>query len=828
VNVLATPLSRVIALLTVTFFAACGDSTTGPPPDPPRATTVTVSPATADLAALGATVQLTAEVLDQNGQAMAGAAVTWASSAAAMASVSASGLVTAVANGNATITATSGSASGSARVTVAQKVSAVAVAPDTATVVEGDTVRLAATATDANGNVVPGADIVWASGDTAVAVVDAFGLVTAVGAGQAEVSATTAGITGRAQLTVVPPAPTAIAVTPDMVELTALGQTTQFNAEVRDQIGRVMENQPVVWASDDTKVATVDSAGLVTAAANGTAAISATAGSSSDTAVVSVRQTVRSATVSPAADTVVLGDTLRLVAEAYDENGHAVQGATFTWSSSNVAVATVDPAGLVGGIAEGTATMTANAGDASGTSDITVVNPDRAALIALYEATDGQNWRGNTNWLTDKPLGEWYGVDTDADDRVVRLNLAGTRDDGFGLTGPIPPELGDLSNLGTLSLEYNSLTGAIPPELGNLSNLDTLALYSNSLTGTIPRELGNLSNLRRLSLSGNSLTGTIPRELGDLSNLRRLSLGGNSLTGAIPPELGDLSNLRFLGLNLNSLVGAIPAELGDLSNLERLSLIRNSLVGAIPAELGDLSNLKDLWLENNSLVGAIPAELGDLSNLETLYLGDNSLSGAIPAELGDLSNLEILWLDNNSLAGAIPAELGDLSNLKDLRLHANSLSGAIPLDFVNLSLTIFYWYGNPGLCSPATRSFQDWLRSIRIHSGGKACGDGDFKTLRGLRVLSDGRLRLFNIVFQCLGGPNIGRIIINGVRWEFHESWWQRNTGSAWQDVAGTRKTGELCGYDLTSAPSGRYRVVADITIGGVRDKYKSENEITK
>ena len=146
-----------------------------PPPYFPEPASVTVSPATAELTALGATVQLSAEVRDQNGQVMTGATVTWASSAAAVATVSASGLVTAVADGSATITATAGSASGSATVTVAQEVSAVAVVPDTATFVVGDTLRLAATATDGNGQVVTG-----------------------VGAGQAQVTATTAGVTGRA------------------------------------------------------------------------------------------------------------------------------------------------------------------------------------------------------------------------------------------------------------------------------------------------------------------------------------------------------------------------------------------------------------------------------------------------------------------------------------------------------------------------------------------------------------------------------------------------------------------------------------------------------
>ena len=377
---LVTAVANGSATITATSGSASGSATVTVAQE---VSAVAVVPDAASLGALGDTVRLSAEAFDANGGAVAGAEFSWESSNEAVATVSASGLVTAVANGTATITATSGSASGSAMVTVAQEVSAVAVVPDTATVLEGDTFRLAATATDANGRAVTGVEFAWASGDTAVALVDASGLVTGVGAGQTDVTATTAGIEGRAQLTVVARAPTAIAVTPNTALLTALGQTAQFLAEVRDQIGRVMENQSVVWASSDAMVATVDSTGLVTATGNGTTAISATVGSASDTAVVTVRQSVRSATVAPAADTVALGDTLRLVAEAFDENGHVVEGAAFTWSSSNVAVATVDPSGLVRGSAEGTATITATAGEASETSAITVVNPDRAALIAL-------------------------------------------------------------------------------------------------------------------------------------------------------------------------------------------------------------------------------------------------------------------------------------------------------------------------------------------------------------------------------------------------------------------------------------------------------------
>ena len=91
---------------------------------------------------------------------------------------------------------------------------------------------------------------------------------------------------------------------------------------------------------------------------------------------------------------------------------------------------------------------------------------DREALVALYNATDGENWYRSDNWLSDAPLGEWYGVATDDAGRVTVLWP--TAND---LSGEIPAELGSLSNLEWLFLADNKLSGEIPAELGSLSNL---------------------------------------------------------------------------------------------------------------------------------------------------------------------------------------------------------------------------------------------------------------------------------------------------------------------------------------------------------------------
>ena len=794
------------ALAGLSWATACGDGgTEPPPPEPPRPVAVTVSPATAQLTSLGATAQLSAQVLDQNGQAMAGATVTWASSSAVVATVSASGLVTAAGNGSATINATAGGVSGTATVTVAQEVSAVTVSPATDTLVRGDTLRLAAEATDANGNGVAGVQFAWTSSDTLVAVVDASGLVTAVREGEAETTATAAGFTGRAELTVVAPVPTTVAVTPDTVALTALGQTAQLIAEVRDQVGRVMTDARVSWSSADSTVATVSAAGRVRAVGIGVTAITAMAGEANGTALVTVEQSAGSVIVTPPADTIAPGDTLRLGAEVYDANGHRVDGAGFTWSSSNASVATVDTTGLVRGIAEGMATITAMAGSASGTSEITVANPDRAALVTLYNVTDGPNWVNNENWLTDAPLGDWYGVDTDAAGRVVRLDLSGSFDNEtqlpvvHGLAGPIPPELANLGSLRILDLGHNLLSGHIPPELGNLANLTRLWLSFNDFSGPIPPELGELASLEYLFLTSNSLSGSIPPQLGNASNLAILDLALNDLSGPIPPELGNLASLWRLALNNNDLTGPIPPELGSLASLTQLWLGENDLFGPIPPEIGDLVSLTSLDLRNNALSGPIPQSFLQLDRLRDFHIAgtgslcvpgtppfvawvqgmdrhDGGLNACNAADVAALKSLfeatrgadwtestgwrgegaveewhgitadslgrvTELDLTRNGLVGQLPPSLGDLVQMTALRIGTNALTGRLPIPLTELSLNEFHYAGTE-LCVPPGESFKAWLNTIPSHEGtGVECAP-----------LSD--REILEILYEATGGPN--------------------------------------------------------------------------
>ena len=499
-----------------------------------------------------------------------------------------------------------------------------------------------------------------------------------------------------------PPRATAVTVTPSTASLVALGDTVRLSARVQDQNGQATSGAAVTWTSSDASVAAVDGSGLVTAAGNGTATVTATSGAASGSGVVTVDQEVTAVAVTPSNGMIETGDTLRLAAEALDANEHPVAGAEFAWSSSDVSLASVDASGLVRGVAPGAATITAASGSAEGTAEITIgENPDRAALVALYNATDGPNWRENTNWLTDAPLGDWYGVEADAAGRVVELDLAGTfnwdpqtrtgTEERFGLRGPIPPELGKLAHLRTLDLSYNYLT-RIPPEIGHLSRLEHLRLDRNHLYGAIPEALRELGGLRSLDLSYNQMTGEIPPWLGNLVNLQTLDLGNSQLSGAIPAELGNLSNLQILSLT--------------------------GLSGPIPPELERLRTLREL-------------------NLSGRGLNNETLTGPIPAELGNLVNLTLLNLTANALTGPVPPELGNLSALRGLYLYRTHLSGPLPSSLLQVPLRALWYNEANDLCVPGTQAFLEWIEGMD-DARGPFCNDSDRSGLEDLFELAGG------------------------------------------------------------------------------------------
>ncbi|GAY69164.1 hypothetical protein CUMW_269900 [Citrus unshiu] len=258
-----------------------------------------------------------------------------------------------------------------------------------------------------------------------------------------------------------------------------------------------------------------------------------------------------------------------------------------------------------------------------------------------------------------------------------------------------------ISNL-SRSLEefymYNcNISGSIPEEISNLTNLVEIDLGGNKLNGSIPITLGKLRKLQRLNLEDNILEGSIPDDICRLAELYRLELGSNKLYGSIPACFGNLASLRILSLGSNKLT-SIPLTFWNLKDILQLNFSSNFLTGPLLLEIGNLKVLIGIDFSMNNFSGVIPREIGGLKNLEYLFLGYNRLRGSIPDSFGDLISLKFLNLSNNNLSGAIPTSLEKLSYLEDLNLSFNKLEGEIPRggSFGNFSAESFE--GNELLC----------------------------------------------------------------------------------------------------------------------------------
>ena len=169
---------------------------------------------------------------------------------------------------------------------------------------------------------------------------------------------------------------------------------------------------------------------------------------------------------------------------------------------------------------------------------------DCETLLAIRDDLTGKE--GFLNWNPARSMDAWQGISIGGSPlRVEKVELSGTTDIFYGV---LPPGIGDLDGLKKLHIEQ-PLTGPIPPSLGNLTNLEYLSVVNTlgnelALSGEIPPELGNLTNLTTLVFSGD-FTGNIPEELGNLERLKSLVILRSNLTGCIPSAITSKPNLHI-------------------------------------------------------------------------------------------------------------------------------------------------------------------------------------------------------------------------------------------------------------------------------------------
>lgn len=252
-------------------------------------------------------------------------------------------------------------------------VSGVTVNPGSANVIVGDSVALAATVKGPDGQVIPGQHIFWNTENPSIATVSDNGVVTGVSQGQVKIAASAGGMSGISNITVLPAPVASVSVAPPLDTIVRPG-TVQLTATMFDAQHNALSGRTVTWASNLPNVATVDTSGLVTGVAAGSATITATSeGQSGTSTIVVIPPPVTSITVAPPLNTLIIGDTVTLTAMAKDAAGATVPDAPLTWTSSNPSAATVSSTGLVTAVGGGTATITAKSGNASGTASVVVL-----------------------------------------------------------------------------------------------------------------------------------------------------------------------------------------------------------------------------------------------------------------------------------------------------------------------------------------------------------------------------------------------------------------------------------------------------------------------
>ena len=312
---------------------------------------------------------------------------------------------------------------------------------------------------------------------------------------------------------------------------------------------------------------------------------------------------------------------------------------------------------------------------------------EREILIKFYYATNGDQWENNTNWCSDKPVGEWYGVETHYDGLVYKMRFVyndPANFNGNNLSGHLIPELGDLSELSFLEIQFSQLSGNIPEELGKLKHLYHLNLSYNQLSGEIPTSISQMTGLEYLVLYKNQLSGEIPNSIWQMPSLKRIELQYNQLSGELPQNINDLKTLDYLDLSYNQFTGEIPETICLLSDLFRLELSNNQLTGTLPENIGNLKKLEILKLANNQLSGTIPASIKQCSELTYIDLSNNQLHGDIMLDFF-LQHYRGIDLNNNYFTGSIPVELASWLDGENtgLDISYNCLSGTIPWEVVS-------------------------------------------------------------------------------------------------------------------------------------------------
>jgi len=451
-------------------------------------------------------------------------------------------------------------------------VSSVSVNPGSLNLEIGGTAVLTATVTPSDAT---DKTVTWSTSNPSVASVN-NGSVTAVAEGSATITATAGGKSGTCQVTVNPKPEALVLVVGDVATVPAAGATVEVDVQYNVDYTVEVEAGAQSWIHYlETRV--VQSGKLVFKVdandgdkRSGKVTIKDNAGKVDPVTITIVQEKkieVESVTLDRESAEIETGKTLQLTATVVPENA---MDKTVTWSSDNETVATVDENGLVTGVAEGTATITAKAGEKTGICIVTVKENTLAKakklLEPFYEALDGQNW--TDPWI---PGENWPGLEYDGLKDKVSLYF-----NGLGLKGTIPECIGDLGDIIYRFIVYNEpgLTGTLPDSFRKLVALEDCRLCGTSMT-SLPDVFGDMNKLQIIEINNNEqMGGIIPQSIGDSPVLQILYIDRNLFTGELQASWARLGVGNF-NCVYNCMTGKIPSTFLELD--EAQAGLRNML-----------------------------------------------------------------------------------------------------------------------------------------------------------------------------------------------------------------------------------------------------------
>lgn len=757
---------------------------------------------------IGQTVQLAATVTDTAGAVLAGQPVTWASSNSAIATVSAAGQVKGVAAGKVTITASSRGKLATAPMVAGKFVIGGRVSALTANIRSGPSGAATMVGTQPTGalGVVTGGPVVDSTGDKLRRWQVDFDAGVDGWAAEAYLAASAA------------PVPVALVIaSPDSARLMP-GQTVQLAAVAKDATGATLPNTPMAFLSLDTTRAKVAATGMVTAVAVGTVFVVVSSGNKADTTAITVVPVpVAAVAVTPGSAALIVADSAQFSGVAQDSTGATLAGHSISWTTSDAQVASVTAAGLVRGLAAGTASITASSGGKSAAAAVTVSAPVRggyyvsASGSATNDGSIGRPWNlatalsgaggrigaGDTVWLRG---GTYRGA--------FRSTLAGAAGNPV-VVRQYPRERAIIDGAGTSSSVSVFYVGGQYSEFWDfeITNSDPIRTTTSTANNVRPNVVSNYaSHTRYVNLAIHDggvafyteplyqdveITGCVIFNNGwqgpDRGHGHGLYL--KSYTGPVVARDNIIFNQFGYGVHAYTNAGS-----GELNNIR--------LEGNVAFNNGALSTI---GTSSNILLGGDGRATGDVLASNFTWFSPGVAGSNVKVGYGTLQNGDVQLQDNYFAGGSPVLELGYWTTAT---LTANTFIGSATIVTLNDQITAGHvWNGNAhqrDLLAPAWRfngaayGFAAWQGIASLGSADVALPGVPTVTRTVIRPsprdAGRGNVIVYNWGHQGSVGVDLSGILHAGDRFEVHNA------------------------QDLFGAPvaSGSYSGPVSLSLGGV------------